>query len=105
MAFRSFPASQARGFLAANTRGRKDHINVKILHSGSMARDEGYSRNHGLQDPDDYVVVWAPKGYPLDAAFGVHGCTIAMINQCLSDLGSKGVQPNHSRTPTPKYEE
>ena len=29
-------------------RGRKDEINIRILHSSSKAHDNGNSRNHGL---------------------------------------------------------
>ena len=41
--------------------GPEDHINTRILHSGSKAFDEGYSRDHGLWDPHVYVAVWASK--------------------------------------------
>ena len=27
---------------------QKDHINIRVLHSGSKAQDKGDSRNHGL---------------------------------------------------------
>ena len=30
------------------TKGPKDHIHMRILHSGSMAQDKEDSRNHGL---------------------------------------------------------
>ena len=33
------------------SRGPKDHINLRILRSGSKAKDKQDSRNHGLQDP------------------------------------------------------
>ena len=35
----------------AKNRGPKDHINIRILHSGSKAQENGDSRNHCLQDP------------------------------------------------------
>ena len=41
--------------------GRKDHVNPKILHSGSKAHDKGDARNCGLKDPYAYVVFGAPR--------------------------------------------
>ena len=42
----------------------KDHINIRIWHSGSKAQYtyiyRGDTRNHGLWDPYVYVVFWAP---------------------------------------------
>ena len=43
----------------ANAQGPKDHVNIRILHSGSRAQDQGDSRNPGLSDADVYVVSWA----------------------------------------------
>ena len=33
------------------SRSPKDHINTRILHSGSKAEDKADSRNHALYDP------------------------------------------------------
>ena len=34
-----------------HSRGPEEHINIRILHSGSKTQDKGDSRNHGLKDP------------------------------------------------------
>ena len=39
---------------------RKIHLNIRTLHSGTRAQDNGDSRNHGLQDPFVYAVFWTP---------------------------------------------
>ena len=44
---------------AKDLRGPKDHISIRILHSGSKAQDKADSRNRGLSDPHVYVVVGA----------------------------------------------
>ena len=36
------------GTLIGKDRGSKDHIDVRILHSGSRAQDDGDSGNHGM---------------------------------------------------------
>ena len=41
--------------------GPKDHINIRILHSGSKARPKGDTKNRGVQDPYVYVVFWGPS--------------------------------------------
>ena len=41
--------------------GPKDHIKVRILHPSSKAQDREDSRNHGLQHPNVYLAVQAPK--------------------------------------------
>ena len=54
----SLPSSQSledklisRLLQAALIRGPKDHINRRISHRGAKAQYEGYTRNHGLEDP------------------------------------------------------
>ena len=43
-----------------NSRGPKDHINIRIRHSGSKAQYQGDTGNHGLWDPYVYVVFYRP---------------------------------------------
>ena len=39
-------------------------MNMRILHSGSQAGEEGDFKNNGLHDPYVHVVFWAPSlGY------------------------------------------
>ena len=45
-------------FRPRKRRGPKDHINTRILHSGSRAQYDGYNGNHALRDPDVDVVFW-----------------------------------------------
>ena len=40
--------------------GPKDHIDIRISHSGSKALISGYTRNTALQDPYVYVVILGP---------------------------------------------
>ena len=41
--------SQVFGYLGPPlSRGPQDHINIRTLHSGSKAQNEGDARNHGL---------------------------------------------------------
>ena len=39
----------------------KEHINIRISHSGSAAQKKGDSRNHGLWNGCVYVVFWGPE--------------------------------------------
>ena len=49
-----------------SSRGPKDHVNMRILQSGSKQEDKGDYRNLGLQDPSVYVVSWAlSEGNPI----------------------------------------
>ena len=41
-------------------RSLKDHINIRISHSGSKVQQKGESRNTSLQDPCVSVVVLGP---------------------------------------------
>ena len=43
----------------APTTGPKDHMDIRISHSGSRGPYEGDTRNHGLQDPYVYVATWS----------------------------------------------
>ena len=43
-------------------RGLKDHINRRILHSGSKAQDKGDARNHGFE-----WSFWAPNLWQIQA--------------------------------------
>ena len=43
----------------------KDHINIRISHSGSKARNKGDTRNHRLLDSCVYVVFCGPSPPPL----------------------------------------
>ena len=55
MASWSYPGSLSPAY----NRGPKDHINVRISHSGSKAQNKGDTRIHGLWDPYVHVVVWS----------------------------------------------
>ena len=44
-----------------DSRGPKDHINIRISPSGSHEQYKGDTRNHALWDPYVYVVCWAPR--------------------------------------------
>ena len=47
-------------WVASLSRGSKDHINLRIpTFWFSRQEDNADPRNHGLQDPDVYVVFWA----------------------------------------------
>ena len=45
-------------------RGSKGHINIRISHSGSLARYRGDTRNHGLS-----ILMWSfgPQSMPLNS--------------------------------------
>ena len=53
-------AGRHRGGRIALLRAAKNHVNIRISHSGSKAHHNGGARNQIMQDPCIYVVFKGP---------------------------------------------